>query len=258
MIFDVHSHVQFSEYDADRDAVIERMRAAGVKTIAVGTDLRTSQSALALAERYLDDIWATVGVHPTNAEECDADALRALAGHSKVVGIGECGLDYYRITHDAPEIKERQKAVFMKQMALAMEARKPLMIHCRPKKDAYDAYEDLINILKTHNDSLKTIIHFFVGSPRVAEQLLHLGSYFTFGGVISFARDYDEAIRRIPLERILLETDAPYVAPAPHRGRRNEPAYVVEVAKKMAEIKKVDYKEVCAVTAHTARTLFGI
>ncbi len=258
MIFDAHSHLQFPEYDADRDAVIGRMRAAGVKTIAVGTDLRTSRSALALAEQYLDDIWATVGMHPTNPEGFDADVLRALAGNAKAVAIGECGLDYYRIAPDALKIKERQKALFADQMVVAAEAGKPLMIHCRPSRGTDDAYEDLADIMRTDGHGLIAVVHFFVGSSATAERLLALGCYFTFGGVITFARDYDEAIRRIPVERILLETDAPYVAPAPYRGKRNEPAYVVEVAKKMAEIKKIDYEEVVAVTAQTARAVFGI
>ncbi len=258
MIFDVHSHLQFPEYDVDRDEVIGRMRAAGVKTITVGTDMKTSKNALALAKRYPRDMWATVGIHPTNLEEFDADAFRELLNDAKTVAVGECGLDYYRIVHNARETKERQKALFMEQAALAAEARKPLMIHCRPSQETNDAYEDLISILKINAYPIAIIIHFFVGSCEVAEQLSELGCYYTFGGVISFARDYDEAIRGILLERILLETDAPYVAPTPHRGKRNEPAYVIEVAKKMAEIKKVDYEEICAVTAKTAGEVFGI
>lgn len=258
MIFDVHSHVQFSEYDADRDEVIKRMRAAGVKTVTVGTDTRTSQSALALAKRYPDDMWATAGTHPTNPEGYDADALRVLARDAKTVAIGECGLDYYRIARDAAMIKKRQKELFMEQVAIAEEADKPLMIHCRPAQGTDDAYEDLIAILKGSKHPARAIIHFFVGSPAVAERFVELGCYCTFGGVISFARDYDDAIRRIPLERILFETDAPYVAPEPHRGARNEPAYVVEVAKKMAEIRKADYAELCAVTARNARAVFKI
>lgn len=259
MLLDAHSHLQLPEYDADRDAVIGRMREAGVKTIVVGVDMATSEQAIALAEQHSEDIGATVGTHPAdNPADFDYEKMRVLAGHPKVVAIGECGLDYYRLGDDAEQIKKTQKELFLRQMDIAKDAGKPLMVHCRPKKGTDDAYEDLIAILKNKNYKLNTIIHFFVGSPVVAEQFLELGSYFTFGGVITFARDYDAAIRRIPLNRILLETDAPYVAPAPYRGKRNEPAYVIEVAKKMAELKDMPYEEVAAATAQVAREAFDL
>lgn len=264
-MFDVHSHLQFSEYDADRAAVIARMKAAEVKTITVGVDLETSQQAIALAEQYPDDVWATVGVHPTADFRFQISEIKErllpMARHPKVVAIGECGLDYFRIKNDAVRIKKEQKEVFLEQIKIAEEVTKPLMIHCRPSKGTDDAYDDLINILSSHKSTVvrkPAIIHFFVGSRTVAEQLLALGCYFTFGGVITFARDYDEVIRVIPLERILLETDAPYVAPEPYRGKRNEPRYVRRVAHKLAELKQMSVEEVMARTAMTARAVFSI
>lgn len=261
-MFDVHSHLQFSEYDADRAAVIARMKAAEVKTITVGVDLETSQKAIALAEQNPHDLWATVGVHPT--ADCRlqiseiGEQLLTMARHPKVVAIGECGLDYFRIKHDPLPIKKEQKEVFLKQIQIAEQVKKPLMVHCRPSKNTDDAYEDLIHELKMHNVPCKIIVHFFVGSGTIAEQLLTLGCYVTFGGVITFARDYDEVIRAMPSERIMLETDAPYVAPEPYRGKRNEPSYVCAVAQKLAELKQMRVEEVMAQTAMTAREVFLI
>ena len=269
MLIDAHSHLQLKEFNADRAEVIARMRAAGVKTITVGVDEATSARALALAEQYPDCLWATVGTHPADGslEVFNADTLRMQAAHPKAVAIGECGLDYYRLGVDAENIKQKQKEVFRAHITVAEEVKKLLMIHCRPRAGTDDAYDDLLAILKTtrlasnarqENYKLKTIVHFFVGSKATAERLLALGCYFTFGGVITFARDYDEAIRAIPLNKILLETDAPFVAPIPYRGKRNEPAYVLEVAKKLAEIKGLVYEAVVKQTTANARAVFGI
>lgn len=264
-MIDVHSHLQFPEYDHDRDEVIARMKTAGVKTITVGVDMETSRQAIALAEQYPHDLWATVGAHPTQLSSSQGDNLNiigALACHPKVVAVGECGLDYYRLQSAGRTAhSERQKEICMMQMAIAEQVQKPLMIHCRPSRGTDDAYEDLITILSSQNQTISrrpAVIHFFVGSPVIAEKLLTLGCYFTFGGVITFARDYDDVIRTISLSRIMLETDAPYVTPASQRGKRNEPAYVVETAKKLAEIKKVRVEEVVAETTNTARRVFEI
>ena len=260
MLIDAHSHLQLSEFDADRAEAITRMREAGVKTITVGVDELTSRAALALAEEYPDCLWATVGTHPADGglHNFTIDALRELAAHPKALGIGECGLDYYRLKDGEDAVKEKQKEVFRAHIGVAEEFKKPLMIHCRPKKGTDDAYEDLIGILSTTHFPLPTVIHFFVGSAAVAEKLLALGCYFTFGGVITFTRDYDTAIAAIPMERIMAETDAPFVAPIPHRGKRNEPAYVGEVVKKLAELKGISFEEAARVTAANAIAVFGI
>jgi len=287
-IIDVHSHVQFPAYDEDREAVIERAKMAGVKMIAVGTQTTTSEAAIKLAHQYPDNIWATVGYHPNHAvvrsdrsvgaadkwhhdlkeqkkavpEKFDIEKLRSLAKDPKVAAIGECGLDYYRLAISdkryETSIKEAQKEVFLQQVELAQELNKPLMIHCRPSKGADDAYHDLLEILNPLPPTLNSIVHFYVGSLAVTKKLVAAGFYFTFGGVITFARDYDESLRYIPLERILLETDCPYVAPAPYRGKRNEPAFIVETAKKMAELKNQDFSQLCEQIYSNSKAVFGI
>jgi len=274
MIFDSHCHPQFPEYDQDRDEVIKRAQAAGVKMICVGTNLENSQQAIELAEKYPEDVWATAGMHPNdhdndydddndNDDDERIEGLRRLAKHPKVVAIGECGLDYYRIKNNDRvghyiEIKEKQKELFLAQIKIAQELNKSLTIHCRPTKGTDDAYEDLVTIFQSSEGNLPKIVHFFVGGVETAKKLLDLGCYFTFGGVITFARDYDEVIRFLPLENILLETDAPYVAPEPYRGKRNEPVYVIEVAKKLAEIKGLSIEAVINQTTKNTGQVFGI
>jgi len=277
IIIDAHSHVQFPIYDSDRDAVIRRARAAGVKMIAVGTQAATSEAAIKLAHQYPEDIWATAGFHPNHLSEAwfhdkkeqkaaapekfDINLLRQLAKDSKVAAIGECGLDYFRlITNNEQQItaKKLQKEVFLEQVELAKDLQKPLMIHCRPSKGTDDAYEDLLKILNPIPYTLNPILHFYVGGLEITKKLVAAGFYFTFGGVITFARDYDEAIKYIPLDRILLETDCPYVAPLPYRGKRNEPAYIIETAKRMAELKSVEYEVIARQTTKNLLTVFGV
>lgn len=274
--FDAHAHVQFSAYDADRDAVIRRALERGVRMVNVGTQQDTSKSAIALAEKY-EGMYATVGLHPihtsksyhdaqelgggeaaraftSRGEVFDAAAYRELARHPKVVAIGECGLDYFRLSEDGNREAQiqKQKEAFTAQIALAREIRKPLMVHCR------NAFSDLIEILSHARDLKPGVIHFFTGTGADARALLDLGYFFTFGGVITFARDYDEAIKAIPLDRILSETDAPYVAPAPYRGKCNEPAYVVEVVKKLAQIKNVSTEEMAEQILQNIKQIFSL
>lgn len=293
-LIDAHTHVNFAAFRDDADFVIKRALDAGVWMINVGTQKDTSQKAIELAEKYPEGVYATVGVHPihtdksfhdeqelggdpeqqqavygastgftSRGEEFDHEYYKKLASHSTVVAIGECGLDYFRIKNPRTRTSsvrgrqevgiKKQKDAFIKQIELAHEIKKPLMVHCR------DAYDDLIDILKTYHLRLTPgIVHFFSGTKDHAQKLLDLGFYFTFGGAITFTRDYDEVVKYIPSDRILLETDAPYVAPATHRGKRNEPLYVKEVAKKLAEIKKLDTGEVGAYSVQSTRKLFGL
>lgn len=280
-LFDIHTHVQFAAFRDDADLVIQRALDAGIWMINVGTQKDTSAKAVELAEKYPEGVYATVGLHPLHTEKSYHDAqelglfsnsqefkntkgmeftsrgeefdyayYKKLAAHPKVVAIGECGLDYYRLDE---ETKEKQKSVFLQQIELAADIKKPLMIHCRK------AFGDLIGVLQATSYKLKpSTVHFFSGAKDDAQKLLDMGFSFSFGGVITFARDYDEVVKYIPLERILLETDAPYVAPVPYRGKRNEPVYVVEVAKKVAELKSASWEEVAAKTATNTRLLFGI
>ncbi len=282
ILIDVHTHVQFHAFSEDADFVIKRALDAGVWMVNVGTQRDTSQKAIEIAERYQEGVYATVGLHPIHTEksyhdpyelgtfshsqECenvvggfvsreekfDYDYYKKLAEHPKVVAIGECGLDYYRL---GEETKKKQKAVFLEHIRLAREVAKPLMIHCRK------AFSDLIRILEHHKSDLpdpRGIIHFFSGSIDDARKLHDLGFSFSFGGVITFVREYDDVVKYIPLERILLETDAPYVAPVPYRGKRNEPTYVTEVAKKLAELKGLPFEEICDKTTVNAKLIFRL
>ncbi len=267
--FDVHTHVQFAAYAKDADEVIQRAFDAGVWIINVGTEKRTSEAGIALAEKYPEGVYATIGLHPNHAaasfhdtqelkeddiplgEDFDYDYYKKLAIHPKVVGIGECGLDYYR---SGIETKEKQFAILEKQISLSNEVKKPLMIHCR------DAFRDLISVFQSSRFVLNNpgVIHFFSGTKEDARVLLDLGFSFSFGGVLTFTRDYDEVVKYIPLENIVLETDAPYITPVPYRGKRNEPAYVIEVAKKMAEIRRVSSEDISVQTVANTKRIFGV
>ena len=258
--FDAHTHVQFAAFEKDYKEVIERSLNQGVNLVNVGTQKDTSRKAIELAHEF-EGVWAVVGLHPihtnksyhepqelggnegftSRGEEFDHEFYKKLALDPKVVAIGECGLDYFRIKNNELGIKDKQKEVFIKQIELAKEVGKPLMIHCR------EAFQDLIEVLRTQVSLLNTppgIIHFFSGKKDEAKILLEMGFYFTFGGVITFTHDYDEIVKIVPLDRILSETDAPYVTPVPYRGKRNEPSYVIEVVKKLAEIKEVSLGEI--------------
>lgn len=286
MFFDSHTHIQFPIYDTDREDAINRAEIAEVKMICVGTQAASSEAAVALARKNPGEIWATAGYHPNHFasawyhdrkeqkepkhEEFDARRLRKIAESPEVVAIGEFGLDYYRLNNESRIMnkeKEDQQEAFEVQAEIAKDFKKPLMMHCRPSYiktsegkavSTDDAYSDALNLLSTYDDLPDKIFHFYVGSLGMTKKLLDLGAYFTFGGVITFARDYDEVIKYIPIDKILLETDAPYVAPAPYRGKRNEPAYVVETAKKLAEIKNIDLEKIAEQTTKNALTVFKI
>jgi len=241
--FDAHSHLHFDAYDNDREAVLARMQSAGVGTLLVGTNKETSRSALRLAEKGDAFLWATVGLHPneTSKERFAAENYKDLVTDPKVVAVGECGLDYYRNDPTDKESKRKQHEQFERQVAFALEHDKPLMLHCRPSKGRMDAYEDVIALLRGYSvrygAKLRGDVHFFVGTTEVAKQFLELGFTLSFTGVVTFARDYDEVIRYVPSDMILSETDAPFVAPEPHRGKRNEPTHVVRVVEKLASVR---------------------
>lgn len=272
-LIDSHSHVQFAAYDPDRPAVIQRSFDAGVGIINVGTTFITSREGIKLAEEYTEGLWATAGFHPSHAassahhdpwelrsavqESFDYEKFLALAGHPKVVAIGECGLDYFRLNDSASAIKQQQKEIFIAHIRLANELQKPLVVHCRPQAND-DAYGDLLGILRTHPVRAPAVLHFFVGKKDTAQKFLDLGCFLSFSGVITFAQEYEEVVRFVPLERLLVETDAPYAAPAPYRGKRNEPAYVIEVVKKVAEIRGLAFEEVAVVTTANAKQVFRI
>ena len=266
---DIHAHLNFAAYDADRDAVIKRALEAGTAIINVGTQLDTSRKALELAEEYPEGVYAIVGLHPVHTsssfhdqeelgeggkeftsrgEAFEPDAYRELLKHPKAVGIGEVGLDYYRLNADT---KDKQRETFIAQIALANEFNKPLMLHVR------EAYDDVLDILKAHA-KVKGNAHFFAGTIEQARKLLDLGFTMSFTGVITFAKQYAELVEFVPLDMMHAETDCPFVATVPHRGERNEPAYVSEVISKIAWIKKLPVEEVEAALLANAKRVFGV
>lgn len=276
--FDAHTHAHFSAFKDDWRQAIQRALDQGVGLITVGTQKDTSRNAVETARAFSEGVYAAVGLHPVHTDRSFHDAqelgaendakgftsrgeqfdpayYKELALDPKVVAIGECGLDYFRIEGDINEKKQRQKEAFEAQIILAHEVRKPLMIHCRA------AFADLIDILTTRRALLAAepgVIHFFTGTVADAKKLLDLGFSFTFGGVITFARSYDEVLKMLPVDKILSETDAPYVSPEPYRGKRNEPAYVVEVVKKLGEIKGISVEEMATAIRANVRRVFGV
>lgn len=274
---DVHCHPNLDGLKEDQDAVIARMREEGVLGIVVGVDLESSREAVRLAQEY-DHLWACVGLHPnyTQKEAFDRDAFAQLLAEPRVVGVGECGLDFFRQSTTAPgeesgdDWKEVQWKAFKEQIALAREHDMPLMVHCRPSKGSMDAYEEAADYFESlgngqHPDVdqggggvVRGNMHFFVGDLAVARRFWALGMTTSFTGVLTFTEDYDEVVREAPLDMILTETDAPYAAPKPHRGKRNEPAYVGHVVGALARIRGISEEEVQRAVRENARRVFGV
>lgn len=288
---DTHSHFNLEQFSADRGEAIARMQEAGIGTITIGIDLATSVLAVAIA-RTNEGLWACIGQHPTEKNAFEMVDFRQLIEQDKslprheqkIVAIGECGLDYFR--EEDRVRKQEQKMVFAAQIALAQEYNLPLMLHIRPSHGTMDAYEDALEMLEqvagntgtvsgdSHspysagdhsaiaNTSVATALrgtaHFFVGDTFVADRFLALGFHISFSGVITFASEYSAVVAHVPLSRILSETDAPFAAPVPHRGKRNEPAFVGSIVHKIAEIKGISYQEVQQQLYHNAKTLFGL
>lgn len=252
--FDIHSHLNFPDYDFDRKQVIRRLEETNTYTITTGTDFESSQSAIELAEKH-EEIYACIGIHPVDGRKqiFDKEKFEKLIKNPKVVAVGECGLDFYHI--DKAIDYERQKKLFADQIDFALSHDKPVMIHTR------NAYEELLEILEPlraiHGQKLRGNIHFFAGDMEVAERFFKIGFTASFTGVITFARNYDEVIRSASLNMIMSETDAPYVAPMPYRGQRNEPSYVSEVVKKIAEIRGEDVETVRAALVNNALRMIG-
>lgn len=276
---DIHAHVNFAIYDQDRDEVIERARNANMAIINVGTQISTSRIAVDIADTH-DYVYAIVGLHPihtdasyhdadeigtetppftSRGEVFDVDAYRELAQHPKVVGIGETGLDYYRTSPSSIALQEQ---AFKAQIELAIELDKPLMLHIRPSQGSYDAYEDVLAILRPYKErygeTLRGNVHFFAGTPEIAQAFIDMGFFISFTGVITFASGFKELVQAIPLEYILSETDCPYVTPEPHRGKRNEPLYTTHVVERIAKWKGLSVDEVADQIMENAKKLFKI
>lgn len=271
MLIDTHAHLNFNAYKDDTDEVIRRSLDNNIWMINVGSQYTTSQRALEIAEKYPQGVYAAVGLHPIHLgtklvkikvdpeeikfsaeEEFNYEKYKALATSSKVVAIGEIGLDYYwkpKTKAKLQQFKEKQKELLLEELKLAQELALPVIFHCRM------AHNNLLEILKTYQ-GLRGVIHCFTGNWQQTQEYLAMGFYLGFNGLI-FKMDFNEIIKKIPLERILIETDCPYLTPLPKEGR-NEPFYVKYVVEKIAELKKSSYEEIANITTENAKKLFSL
>ncbi|WP_436869555.1 TatD family hydrolase [Staphylococcus arlettae] len=255
MLIDTHVHLNADEYDEDLEAVITRARENGVdRMFVVGFDTPTVERTMELVEQY-DFIYGIIGWHPVDAIDCTGERLEwieKLAEHPKIIGIGETGLDY----HWDKSPKDIQQEVFRKQIALAKRVNLPIIIHNR------EATQDCVDILKEeHVEEVGGIMHSFSASPEIALDVIHkLNFYVSLGGPVTFknAKQPKEVAQQVPFDKLLVETDAPFLSPHPYRGKRNEPARVTLVAEQIAELRGVSYEEVCQQTTKNAETLFKL
>lgn len=249
MLTDTHAHLDAGAFGADLPEVLRRAREAGVgRIVSIGTSVASSCAAQALAERETD-VWFAPGIHPQEADAPgDVDALRALAAHPRAVALGETGLDYFK-KHATPRA---QQVLFERHLEIAAEAGKPVTIHCR------DAHHDCLSILQAHAP-LRGVIHCFTGSAADAEGYLGLNFFLSIAGPVTFpnATALREVLQYLPLDRLLVETDCPFLAPQEQRGKRNEPAYVAHIVARIAEVRGLSAEEVEAATTANAARLFG-
>lgn len=279
-LLDSHAHVNFKAFKEDGDEVIRRSLEAGVGMVLVGSEARTSKRAIDYANRYDRGVWAAVGLHPTHlfairakgedydfqstGESFDNEVYGQLADFSKVVAIGEIGLDYYHLDEiDATleEIKRKQKQVFSQQLILATQKELPVLIHCR------DAHVDLLPLLQDFRREYRQllpagrpwgVVHCFSGNESLANEYFNLGLLISFTGLITFCHDWDHLIKKMPTDKFLVETDCPFMTPAPFRGQRNEPGLVSLAAERIAQIKSWNLERVAETTTDNARHLFNI
>ncbi len=279
---DIHAHTNFTAFDADRNEVVSRALNAGVWMINIGTSEATSKKAVDMTKEFPEGVYAIVGLHPihvnpsfhdkdelgdeskgftSRGESFNPEFYRELIkqGGKKVVGIGECGLDYYR--KQTPKEIAKQRDAFIAQIELALELDLPLMLHIR-SGEGMNAYRDVLDILKVyklkHGDKLRGDAHFFAGSVEDAKEFLALGFYLSYTGVVTFAKQYKELVEATPVDRIMSETDCPYVAPVPERGKRNEPSFVTHTADKIVGIKELGLDEGRKQLVNNAFKLFGL
>ena len=286
---DVHGHVNFVAYKDDREDAIKRALDAGVWVAVVGTQKDTSLEAVSLAEKYKEGVYAIIGLHPihigasyhdeeelgeggkeftSRGEVFDTTIYRSMASHPKVIAIGECGLDFFRIENQESGIKIQEEA-FIRQIDLAIEVKKPLMLHLR-NGSGRSAYSEAFKILDSRfsirdSSALRGDLHFYAGSIEEAKPFLDIGFNFSFTGAITFPPrkgelkgSYDDVIKYLPLNRIMAETDCPYLTPVPNRGKRNEPFYVSGVVKKIAEIRGEDFEKVRGQILENSLKFFGL
>ncbi len=265
--FDIHAHVHDKSFDGDREEVLARMETTNTGAIMVGTDYEDSKRAVDIARSRERGIYATIGIHPIDNKKAQWDERRfkELIDSGKVVAIGECGLDYSRLDDvpDVSEEKKRQKFLFEAQIDFALEHDLPLMIHCRDSDKVHaDAHRDLLAILREKKDygegRLRGNVHFFSQTLAIANEYVGLGFTVSFTGVITFTHEYDEVVRELPLECMMTETDCPYVAPIPFRGKRNEPSFVSYTAEHIALLRGEDPELVRQKLLETTFRAWGI
>lgn len=283
MLIDTHAHINFADFKEDADEVIRRALDNDTWMILVGSEFKTSNRALNFANKYQRGVYAAIGLHPIHLqegqidnqeednsysltprfEEFDYGSYEKIAKFEKVVAIGEIGLDYYHLdpAKDIPAAKKKQQEVFAQQLLLALSLKLPVIIHCR------QAHDDLLVILqdfkKEYGSSLPAdrpwgVVHCFSGDEDLAWKYFSLGLLISFTGLITFSQQWDDLIRKIPINKIMIETDTPYMTPEPYRGQRNEPLLVQYVAKRIAEIKSIKLEKVAEITTATARAFFRI
>jgi len=276
MLIDTHAHVNFSAFKDDAEEVIKRALEKSVFFINVGSQYSTSERALKYAQKYPHKLWAAVGTHPihlqersfiysdsnelegteikTSKEDVDMEKYRELAKNPEVVAIGEVGLDYHHFEEDdeTEKLKNKQKEVFTNFIDLANELEKPMIIHC------WDAYDDLYEILKNNPVKKRGVIHSFVGGYKTANKFIELGFFTGLNGVVTYSDSFDRLIKEIPPEKMLIETDCPYLTPVLLKGQRNEPVYVAYVAEKIAKIKQINAEKVAEITTRNAKDLFNL
>jgi TatD DNase family protein len=263
MFVDSHAHLDGKQFDPDREQVIDRAQTAGVQAIVAignGDGPADVDCGIRLAEKH-DFIYATLGIHPHEARLADEAAyqnMERLAKHPKVIAWGEIGLDYF-YDHSPRDL---QKQVFVRQMELAAAAKLPIVIHCRPSDNRDDAWVDCLNLIQQHwaSQALGGILHCFTGTWPQAKAALDMGFMISFAGNLTFpkAQSIRDAALEVPLERMLIETDSPYLAPVPHRGKRNEPAFVAETAKKLAELRGLSTEEMGGQTTRNFYNFFKL
>jgi TatD DNase family protein len=265
MFIDSHAHIDGTQFAEDREAMLERARAAGLSALLAigngdGPGTGTLDCAVKFAEKY-DWIYATTGVHPHEARlatQADYDEMQKLARHPKLLAWGEIGLDYW-YEHSERDVQQR---VFVEQMEMAAAAKKPIIIHCRPSKNGQDAWDDCLRLLREHWEStgLRGVMHCFTGEMEHARASLDLGFNLSFAGNMTYpkAQNIRDAAKLVPADRYFIETDCPYLAPIPYRGKRNEPAFVVETARAIGELRGLRSEDVGVQTAANFRSFFGV
>lgn len=255
---DIHSHLNLPPLSDDQANILSRMRENNIGTITVGTEPKTSREAVRIADENSDMCWATIGFHPADGytpTELDWVELADIANHPKVVAIGETGLDYFR--DQSPETKEKQTEIFKQHITLAAKFQKPLMLHVRSSKGSDDAYYDALEILSQY-EHVRANFHFFSGSKQCMLDIVAAGFTISVDGPITFVAEYDDMVRACPIDKIMIETDAPFAAPMPYRGKTCEPWMVVEVARKIAELKELDLEVVRTQMLENTQRFFGI